>query len=259
MFSSIKPKVTVVTVAKDNAAGLLSTIESLKMQEYSDWKAIIIVPKSSSETLKVAEEVLTDSRFLALHDQGQGIYEAMNLGLEKCRSEYVWFMNAGDCFPRRESIEEILAMAEKEQADLILGRHAVFGRSDGSRAKRDFLNRLTRFRFAFNLRSGCHQAMLFRTSKLSDLGGYSTKYRLAADFDAVLKIVSFGKAFRTSRVCAVVQPGGVADSNLKLVFREKHQIRINLMKLPHYLLMSLAWTFLANLNLGIRHTRRARM
>ena len=259
MISSINPKITIVTVAKDNEFGLLSTIQSLREQEYLNWQVVLVVPMSSPQTLRVAEEMCSDSRFVVLNDQGRGIYEAMNLGLRKCKSEYVWFMNAGDCFSNKESIHEILEIAEREQADLIVGRHSVVGKFDGRSERKPYLNKISRFKFAYNLRSGCHQAMLFRTVKLIEVGGYSTKYRFAADFEAVLKIVAFGKSYRTSKLCALVQPGGVADKNLKMVFQEKHQIRNQLLRSPFFSMMSLAWTLLAYLSLRIRHPRLARM
>ena len=254
---------TVVTIAKDNPSGLCSTLNSLEIQKSQAWRCLIVVPVSSTETLEVAKGRIIDNRFSLINDEARGIYEAMNLALLECNSKYVWFMNAGDEFFNNETLNQALAIADSVELDLLIGKHLVrttWREQERIKEEERFtIKKVGAVGFALNRRSGCHQSMLFRTSRIKDIGGYSPRYRLASDFDLVLKLITLGKVFKTDQLFARIESGGIADKNLNVVFQEKHQVRIDLIRAPFIRPLSYIWTMLARLNLIIRQARWARM
>ena len=89
--------VSLITVVKNNAVGLLKTLECARSQDFSDRELLIVYGESEDETFEVASKFCKiDSRFSLIEQRDRGIYEAMNLGVKESKSEFFWFMNSGD-------------------------------------------------------------------------------------------------------------------------------------------------------------------
>jgi len=247
------PLVSIVTVVKNHAEGLKKTITSIQNQSYSNYEVIIVGGKSEDATEEIAREYVNlNFRIHYVREVEAGIYPSMNQGLNMTRGEYVWFLNAGDEFSSGSSLESAVNEILRTQAALIIGGYRILV---GSKLKEySYPQRvLSAKKFAYNRRGGCHQAMLFNRTTLINAGGFETKFQLASDFDVVLKLASTAKVVRLENILARIEPGGVADSNLEVVFREKHQAR--LAQIPGYgtWLSSFIWTRLAQVN---QHAKR---
>ncbi len=239
-------KVSVITIVKNHKLGLRSTYVSLKSQSFSDWEMYIVHGPSSDGTENYARGLAaSDSRIHAIEQQSIGIYTAMNEGISAATGEFIWFMNAGDCFADDGILNRaVLEMAQLEVGLLVGGYKILDG--VGRRSYSFSRKVVTPFSFAFNRRGGCHQAMLFRTSTLKSLGGFDISYSLASDFDLVIKIMKESGAHRVDEIYATVEPGGVADLGLFQVYKEKHDIRRLHFHSPFIGLLSAAWTFAAS-------------
>lgn len=86
-----------MTVVLNDVDGLGRTLESLQMELAGSPIALewtVVDGGSLDGTRTLAEE----SPLIQLHDSrsDDGLYEAMNLGLDASSGKYVWFLNAGD-------------------------------------------------------------------------------------------------------------------------------------------------------------------
>lgn len=250
------PEVTIVTVVRNHPLGLVATIESLFKQTYNNWKLIIIVGESNDNTLEIAQSYSNASKkALAVEQDGIGIYQAMNQATKMVTSKYVWYMNAGDQFYDELSLASAIAQAEENCLDLLIGGHKVDnGQVDAIYSYPE--RTLTPFWFSVNRRFGCHQAMLFLTSKIKSLGYYDTNYKIAADFELVMRLCSMGAVRRTPSMLAIVEPGGGADQNIVFVHREKQVVRENLLESRFLVLMGQIWTEIAILNTKFKKFKR---
>ena len=216
--------ISVITVVKDDAPGLQITFDSLIVQSYSDWELIIVASHSSDKTLEVASLISEkDKRVVFQVQEALGIYEAMNLGLTKVKGSHIWFMNAGDTFASSDVLEHALATIQKSSASLLVGGYKL-GQEIGSRTFKYRSQSISRWRFAFNLRMS-HQSMLFESRVFKEVGNFDLKYRLASDFDLILKLMKMNEARTTEKIYSVFRPGGAADQNISQVHREKHLSR----------------------------------
>ena len=248
--------VSVITIVKNHAAGLEATHQSLLEQSYIDWEMVIVTGASHDATLAVAKEMQrVDSRVLLIEQIGSGIYEAMNEGLASASGKFTWFMNAGDKFASESALAHAVSHISQNRVGIVVGGYRIESSSQNKTYSYP-PRKITGFSFAFNRRGGCHQAMIFRTNILKELGGFNTSYSLAADFDLVLKVIKKSKASRVSEVYASIEPGGRADQGIFLVHNQKHQIRKNLLGGPVVFLASFLWTALARLKIILRRTSK---
>lgn len=246
------PRVSVITVVKADAPGLRTTHESLIEQTFKDWELLIIANSEQGETLDTALEIqANDFRIHFLGQRSTGIYGAMNEGIESAVGEFIWFMNAGDTFASNTVLAHAVDELSKSSVGLLIGgfrivnetKNLTFSYPEG---------RVTEIEFAFNRRGGCHQAMIFRTQFLKDVGGYDTAYSLASDFDLILKVIKETEARRVSEIYAEIEPGGRADQGIFLVHKEKHLIRKNHFGRVSIFIASLIWTGLARTKIVLR-------
>lgn len=244
--------ISVITVVKDHAIGLQLTFESLLNQTFTNWEMIIVVADSSDGTLPLARQLQDkEPRVRLIEQNGKGIYQAMNEGIGFSEGIYTWFMNAGDKFASPEVVSNALNQFTNPELGLILGSHKIAG------SHRSFINghregSIAALSFAFNRRGGCHQAMIFRTETLKNLGGYDVSYALASDFDLVLRVIQESQARKVSEIYTSIEPGGIADRQIFQVHREKHQIRQRLLGGWFVFSASLVWTFLARVKILLR-------
>lgn len=245
-------QVSVVTVVKDNAAGLSRTHKSLLEQTYINWEMIIIVGKSRDDTLLIAKELQgKDLRIRVFEQVGTGIYNAMNEGLEFAIGEFTWFMNSGDKFATLVVLAQAVDEISQSGAGLVVGGYQIESGS-GQQIYSFPSGAITQLDFAFNRRGGCHQAMIFRTQILRILHGFDDTYSLAADFDLVMKVIRKSVAKRVSEVYATIEPGGLADQEIFSVHKQKHEIRRTHLGGGVFTIASGAWTMLARMKIITR-------
>jgi putative colanic acid biosynthesis glycosyltransferase len=235
--------VSVITVVKDNSDGLMETFASLNSQLSDEWEMIIIVGKSEDDTLKTATTIASQNFRVTVHEQsGNGIYAAMNQGVEISRGKYLWFMNSGDSFADDRSISISLNEIEGSNFSLLIGG---FQLKDSEKSFKFERGLVTRRSFMFSRKGGCHQSMLFVAKDVSDLGGYDTNYSLASDFDLVLRILKSKNVLRIPNILSIIEPGGRADIGIKKVYSQKHKIRKNISNSTFISCASIFWTIAA--------------
>ena len=221
--------VSIVTVVKDNAAGLSRTHKSLLEQTYIDWEMIIVVGKSIDATLLIAKELQgKDLRIRVFEQVGTGIYNAMNEGLEFATGEFTWFMNSGDKFATLVVLAQAVDEISQSGAGLVVGGYQIESGS-GQQIYSFPSGAITQLDFAFNRRVGCHQAMIFLTD-----------------------ILRISVAKRVSEVYATIEPGGLADQEIFSVHKQKHKIRRTHLGGGVFTIASGAWTMLARMKIITR-------
>lgn len=237
--------ISVITIVRDHESGLAKTYQSLLKQDFSNWEMIIIVGESKDNTLEYARKLqLNDKRIHVVAQHGLGIYAAMNEGLKVTSRKFIWFMNAGDKFKDSSVINNAINEVELHNAAIVIGGYQVDSEGAAQIYSLPF-RRVSKFSFAFSRRGGCHQAMIFRNQALQAAGGFNVCYSLAGDFDMVLRILKSKKVVRVPAVYASIEPGGRADKGIVQVYKEKHDIRKEVLGGPFVFFASITWTLLA--------------
>lgn len=244
--------ITIITIVKNDVHGLSRTLKSIKSQEIQNWELIVVSAPSEDGTLELAEEMAKNqSRVKVIKQKSLGIFPAMNEGIEQARGSYVWFMNSGDTFATPKVLKAAMNEFLTSSMGVVIGGYQI---SSPDRTKKYSFTRkeLSPVNFAFSRRGGCHQAMLFKTSFVKELGGFDPRYEFNADFALVLRIIQMGGGLRVSEIYAEVEPGGFADQNISSVHAEKHQIREIFFNSGWVSLFSNFWTIAARIKIFIR-------
>jgi glycosyltransferase involved in cell wall biosynthesis len=169
---------SVVTINKNNADGLIRTVASLQTYRNDErFEFIFIDGLSNDNSLALAKDFYKDSEIICEPDSG--IYYAMNKGLRKAKGDYVIWINSGDELVSDPSFVRYLA---ESKADI----HAF--------AVEEY-DQLGAFRKILTPSIGKmpngmiqHQGMIFQRQTVLDIGGYDESFRITSDFDLLLRI-----------------------------------------------------------------------
>lgn len=127
-------KLSIVSINRNNAAGLEKTLQSVAAQTFKEFEYIVIDGASTDDSVEVIKRY--ESRFAHLKwvsEPDSGIYNAMNKGLRMASSEYVQILNSGDGLASNEVTERMLEAMEKEGNPSILYGNMIKCFPDGRR------------------------------------------------------------------------------------------------------------------------------
>lgn len=115
---SNNPKVSVIIPVYGVEKHIAKCIESIKVQTFTNFEAILINDGTKDNSVAVAEDAIAgDERFIILHKENGGQGSARNLGLDNARGDYIAFIDSDDWVEPRY----LQAMYEKiteEDADI---------------------------------------------------------------------------------------------------------------------------------------------
>ena len=106
-------RLSIITINRNNAAGLEKTMQSVANQNFKDYEYIVIDGVStdaSVEVIKRLEPQFAHVKWVSEPDKG--IYNAMNKGLRLATGEYIQILNSGDCLADNDVTERMLAALE---------------------------------------------------------------------------------------------------------------------------------------------------
>lgn len=215
----------VISVTKNDSHSLVKTRKSIECQSYSNWIHIIIDGDSDSSHLETLQDLnLRKSIFLSEPDSG--IYDAMNKGLRLVPDDYyVVFLNSGDELISPQSLE--IAAESLLNSDCPAFLYSDFEQIDTSSgtwitkfvARPNIYNQL----YAYGYMS--HQATILRIDLLRKLNGFNMKFKVAADWDLLVRALNITTPVKMPAPLARFYTGGYSSQNIKSAHSELKYLR----------------------------------
>jgi len=221
-------KISVVTVSYNSALTIERTLSSVARQSYSDIEHIVVDGNSTDETSEVVSSH-ADARRIFMSEPDEGIYDAMNKGVRMASGEVVGILNSDDFYVNEFVLAEVASAFSSDQSiDVVLG-DVVFVKAESlTRAVRRYGTvgfKVWMFRFGF---MPPHPAVFVRKSAYDRVGYYKTDYKIAADFDFLLRLLLLdgAKYIVTGRHWVSMLTGGASTSGWRsnlVITREMHR------------------------------------
>ena len=101
------PKVSVITIGRNNREGYARTLDSVASQTDADFEFIVIDGASTDGSVDLLRQYAPYITHL-VSETDRGIYNAMNKGIALARGEYCNFMNSGDVFHAPDVLSRVI-------------------------------------------------------------------------------------------------------------------------------------------------------
>ena len=187
-------KVSIITINYNNSVGLQNTIESVKNQTCrNDFEYIIIDGASTDNSVDIIKENQNIVRYW-VSEQDNGIYDAINKGINVSTGEYLMFLNSGDILTCNSSISYFLEQAKDDTlTDIFYGDIECTLNSKSNSWIHKHPDKLTLQFLEYNNIN--HQSSFIKSNLFEELGRYNLKYPLASDHWFYLKAFISDKIF----------------------------------------------------------------
>ena len=107
-------KISIITINRNNAAGLESTIKSVVAQSYGNSEYIIIDGASTDNCVEIIKNYAKMISYW-ISENDKGIYNAMNKGVDAASGDYCLFLNSGDKLLTPDSLANVLESDDLEE------------------------------------------------------------------------------------------------------------------------------------------------
>ena len=221
------PLLTVVTVVKNDPAGLRRTRCSLDNAVKSDrtlsskleW---IVIDGSEPAS---PPEPLAGVRSRWLQEPPHGIFEAMNKGLREAVGSWIYFLNAGDQVVEPAALRQLFAVLEETNASWGFARVRFLDTRGGALNEPSWSYQEHRQAMFSRGHFPPHQGTVVRTHALRSLNGFDTRFRITADYHALLKLARDSDPTIWPWTLAEFQQGGTSTTQWQQALREMHRAR----------------------------------
>lgn len=207
-------KLSIITINFNRKTDLEATLASVADQQFRDFEYIVIDGGSSDDSLVLLEEY-QDIINYSLSEPDDGIFDAMNKGIQAATGEYLLFLNGGDTFLHSRSLADAMSYLQQATEDIVYGDILV-EMSYGGELRFRYPDQLN-FRY-FLEHDLPHQATFIRRSLFEQYGLYDATNKINADWAFfVLAICKYEVSYRHIRLAFTrFQQGGVTDTMTKM-------------------------------------------
>lgn len=209
-------KVSIVTCTYNSAATVADTIRSVNGQTYPDIEHIIVDGMSGDNTVKIATE-LSSYRQRIICEKDNGIYDAFNKGIKAATGEVVGVLNSDDFFTSPDVVANIVKAFGENGVDAVYGDVHFVNAGNLSKPVRYYSSAYFR---PWMMRMGfmfAHPSFYVKKSLYDKLGVYRTDFKIASDFELLLRFVYKEriKAKYLSMDFVTMRTGGASTESMK--------------------------------------------
>lgn len=207
------PLISVITVCFNSAATLSRSLQSVVDQNWTRIEHIVIDGASTDGSAAIID-CFRPMLAHVVSEPDNGIYDAMNKGLELCSGDIICFLNGDDHYAQPWVLSKVARQMSDLDLEALIGDVAYFHARNPARMVRRY--RSDRFRPSL-LAWGwmpAHPALFLSRPVLQRVGRFKTDYRIAGDFEFIVRV--FNKQYIPFRhlpeVLVHMQTGGVSTA-----------------------------------------------
>lgn len=216
--------ISVITAVFNRRDTVAQALESVLSQTYPLVESIVIDGASTDGTLDVLER-FRPQLSLYISEPDRGIYDALNKGIRHASGDIIGFLHADDLYAHDEVLTTIAAAFDDPAVDAVYGDLVYVRYDDVSKIVRYW--RSGKFNEAA-LRRGWmppHPTFYMRRAVYERLGLFDINYRIAADYEAMLRFFVEGRIHTAylSQVLVRMRTGGISNRSLQSIARKSRE------------------------------------
>lgn len=183
-------KISLITVTYNSGDVLRCTIESVLRQTYPNIEYIIVDGASKDNTIDTIRtyEPQFKGRMHWISEPDRGLYDAMNKGIHMATGDIIGILNSDDFFTSNDVLEKVAA-GFTEDIDAVYGDVHFVHPDDLNHSVRYYSSKIFKrslMRLGF---IPAHPTFYCRRECFEKYGYYKTDYKIAADFDLLLRFI----------------------------------------------------------------------
>ncbi len=217
-------KISVVTACFNSQATIGEAIATLKRQSWSNVEHVVIDGASKDDTVEVARKTLGPVDVL-VSEPDKGIYDALNKGIVNSTGDIVGFLHSDDLYAHDEVLSRVAACFEDPEIGAVYGDLQYVKSANTAHVIRHWKSgsfSTDKLKYGW---MPPHPTFFMRRELYEELGGFDLAYRIAGDYDALLRYLASDKVkvHYLPEVLVKMRLGGASNGSLKQIIRKSRE------------------------------------
>lgn len=218
------PLISIITITYNAEDFLERTLKSIKNQTINDFEYLLIDGGSKDKTMDLVESSRELFKVI-ISEKDNGLYDAMNKGLNNATGEYVWFMNAGDEIAETDAVEKLKVLSKTKPDIIYSDTVLVSNKGDYVGLRSDILPHKIPEKLTWQgYNKGmliCHQSFIVRRI----LAQKYIENNLSADIDWEIKCLKLANStVKYPGILAKYLEGGTSHQQLFKSWRDRYLV-----------------------------------
>lgn len=214
--------ISIVTAVYNRADTIGHALASVRGQTWPYVEHVVIDGASNDGTTEELE-VHRDWISVLVSEPDRGIYDALNKGLARASGDIIGLMHSDDFYADERVLERVALVFAEPTVDGVYGDLEYVAKDDPSRIIRYWRSgEYDKRRLSWGWMPP-HPTLFLRRSVIEQWGGYDTEFRIAADYEAILRYLGRGgiSLAYIPEVLVKMRLGGESNRSLSRIVRKK--------------------------------------
>jgi glycosyltransferase len=217
-------KISVITAVYNRVATIGEAVDSVRAQTWPNVEHVVIDGASTDGTLELLQARRHEVAEL-VSEPDRGIYDALNKGIAHATGDVIGLMHSDDLYADEKVLADVAAAFADPQIDAVYGDLDYVAQDNTNRVIRRW--RSGAYTPALLLRGWMppHPTLYLRRQVIERWGAFDASYRIAADYDAVLRYFGRGniRPAYIPRVLVKMRVGGESNRSLARILRKSRE------------------------------------
>ncbi len=177
-------KITIITVVKNDEKNIETTIKSILSQDIKI--EYIVIDGNSSDSTRGLIQKYKNQIDLIISEKDEGIYDAMNKGIDHANGDVIGFCNSGDIL-KKGGLNHVANAFKKNNCDYVF---ATIKRNytGASIIKHGF--DIKRIKYNFDFATAHTTGFYLKKKVYLEIGLYDTNFKCSADYDLYFRMIN---------------------------------------------------------------------
>ena len=211
-------KISIITATYNSGKTVTDTLESVLHQSYNDFEYLIIDGASKDDTMTIVKEYEPrfEGRLRYISEPDNGLYDAMNKGINMATGDVVGILNSDDFYTSDDALQVIADAFSNNDIDATYGDIHFVNDSDLTKMVRYYSSSVFRRSLMRYGMMPAHPSFYCKRDVYERYGSFDTSYRVAADFENLLRLI-FVNRIKTQYIpkdFVTMRTGGMSTAGL---------------------------------------------
>ena len=217
-------KISIISAIYNNKNYIQHSIDSFSAQSLRNKDHIVIDGNSTDGT---KEFLLENKSYFSrlVSEKDSGVYDALNKGLKLANGDVVGLLHSDDLYANKNVLKKISKIFFDPKVDIVYGDLDYISKDNSNKIIRHW--KAGKFH-PDKLKSGWmppHPTFFIRRKLLNKIGGFDTGYKIAADYDFMLRALTqkYIKVVYLPEVLIKMRVGGMSNRSLKNILLKSYE------------------------------------
>jgi len=222
-----KARISVITVCYNSVSTIQATFESVLKQTYLNFEYIVVDGNSIDGTISIVKEYESqfDGKMRWISEPDEGLYDAMNKGIEMARGDVIGILNSDDVFFNSQVLEHIVSSFDlRSDIDAVYGNLYYVAQNNISTIIRKWITgEQAKFETGWH---PAHPALYIKKNVYEMYGKFNLRYRIASDFEIMLRFIDKHhiKLIYLNEILVKMRLGGKTNRSFRNIFVQNVEI-----------------------------------